>query len=74
MSERKLKMVLAKNDFADVLEKHMRGAETDLDRLDIAASALFVAAGFLGGTYGMNEEDSKNLAASLLRESKLRTV
>lgn len=74
-TERKLRMVLAKNDFSDALGKHTRYATTPRDKRDVAASALFVAAGYLGRSYGLTEDrldEAMGLAATLLRENKIR--
>lgn len=71
--DRKIRMVLVKNDFTDVLDKHMRRATSKRDRFDIAASALFVAAGYLGEAAGsQKEDDALTIAATLLRENKIR--
>lgn len=73
-TERKLRMILVKNDFSDLIEKHMRRCDTKAEAFDVAAAALFVAAGYLGRAKGMKEsqtQDALTLASTLLRESKL---
>lgn len=73
--DRKLKMVLTRNDFEDVLEKHMRRAKSQKERVDVAASALMVSAASMAVVMAgkvISEDDAIDTAIKFLREMRRR--